>query len=70
MSFLNKLGRRLAEPSTLAGAGGVPVAAVIAAAAFPPAAPVIGIVAPLVAGVLIGRKERKTLRAEGYIKVQ
>lgn len=70
MSLFKKLGRRLLEPSTLAGAGGVPVAAVIASAAFPPAAPFIAIGAPLISGMLIGRKEKKTLRKEGYIKVQ
>lgn len=59
-----KLGRRLAEPSTLAGVAGVPGAAVVAAVLFPNHAEEITLVAPLVAGLLIGRKEKRTLAAE------
>lgn len=64
MKLLKKLGRRLLEPSTAAGVAGVPGAAVVASVLFPPAAPVLAIAAPLLSGLLIGRKERKTIRAE------
>lgn len=70
MKFLTNIGRRLLEPSTLAGAGGAPIAAVIGTAMFPQFAIPIQLGAAVLGGALIGRKEKKTLRKEGFIKIQ
>lgn len=83
MSFLKKLGRRLKEPSTslpIAGAVavlvGVPEDTVTSAAqlagvvGMDPTSLKSGVALGLALGALVGRKEKKTLRAEGFIKVQ
>ncbi|MCA3254918.1 MAG: hypothetical protein IOC66_33940 [Burkholderia sp.] len=62
--FLKKLGRRLIEPSTIAGAGGAPVAAVVLSSLFPAHAMAINLGAAVVGGALIARKEKKTIKAE------
>lgn len=61
---LKKLGRRLLEPSTMAGAGGVPIAGVLLTIAFPQHADKIALGGSLLAGVLIGHKPKKTFQAE------
>lgn len=62
MSFFKKLGRKLKEPSTIAGA------VVIGSTLFPGAGPILNVVGPILGGLLVGHTERKTLEATGYIK--
>lgn len=62
--FIRKLGRRALEPTTIAGAAGVPTVAAVAAVVLPEHAGTILTVAPLFAGLLIGHKPRRTFEAE------